>query len=228
MSRRYGRSRFDFLTSREFSEEEILNRIKRWVNMLWSNDRLARTVVDIESEQAYIEQMRQRYVFPDYLSLVGSPSESDFNESGELKSRRKAELMLIGTFDWQGFLISRPVSTQDDQFPDDGWFVALEAHTNELSFENFFFPFNKIKKQRLERYLVSQTRELKNAHRVAFKDGNVFNCHPDNFEIRGQGGRPMLCVYCRKKTTKDMSVRIKVQGSYDRYCLTCVEKIADS
>ncbi len=62
---------------------------------------------------------------------------------------------------------------------------------------------------------------------VELIDGNVYNCHPDNLRIKEKRGRPMICVDCGRRTTKETSERIKVGDRYQRHCHQCLREWAD-
>lgn len=87
--------------SDEFDEDEIndedliLDEISLQVQSLWFRYPWWKHVRDVASQWQYIQPMRTKYVFPDYLSLVGEPTERDFTDRGGLTTKRQAELLLI-------------------------------------------------------------------------------------------------------------------------------------
>ncbi len=111
----------------DLTEEQILDDIMRQINYYWSRKRWCLHVRDVESERKYIQAMRAKYVFPDYLSLVGEPSEDDFDERSWLRVKRQAELLLIGAFTWQGHTIARhpAVYRASDRYGDSHWLPRM-------------------------------------------------------------------------------------------------------
>ncbi len=100
---------------------------------IWQAKQLPDNIHDVTAEKQFIEIMRLKYVYPDYADLVGPPAESDFVEvtcrdgtvQWKLTFERKADLLLLGTFDWKGMYIAR-MHTRHPSIPK-GWVVFLDA-----------------------------------------------------------------------------------------------------
>ena len=59
----------DWEDDEELTEEEILYEIKHQVSHYWFRHRWSWHVRDVASERKYIQAMRAKYVYPDYLTL---------------------------------------------------------------------------------------------------------------------------------------------------------------
>jgi len=103
---------------------------------LWDAARhveLEENVWSVDTEQQYIGEMQQaQYVYPEYGVLVGPPSEKDFVDYGKdmgprgwwIEDERKADLLLLGVFEWKGLYIAR-AHCQTDKDPS-GWLVCTD------------------------------------------------------------------------------------------------------
>lgn len=220
---------------------------RRFLDHLWMRWKVkgyGRVIQDEASHERFVQAMRKKYVYPDYLDLVG-PVQPDHHvpgyepatkvrsgrgEMGCLTRFRQAELLLVGAHLWQNLWIGtheavfgydpiwpRPRWTSDDR----GWYVALDyrpPRRKGLAFEAFVTPFRSLKVMRLEQYLASKSRKLSSTEAVRVKNGNVYDCRPDNLESYSVIGRPMLCKGCGRTIGRDQSVRIKIGGTTQRYC----------
>lgn len=54
-------------------EEFILDEIRGQIRWLWHGRPWCNHVRNVDSQWKYIQAMRAKYVFPDYLTLVGEP-----------------------------------------------------------------------------------------------------------------------------------------------------------
>lgn len=72
----------------------------------WEAKGLAKSIWNGDVQEHWINARRKKYVFPDYLDLVGSPKIEHYAADGELTLERKARLLLIGVFRWRGLLIT--------------------------------------------------------------------------------------------------------------------------
>jgi len=226
--------------------------IGRAIESIWQIKKLPDNIGDIKAEQTFIEVMRLKYIYPDYADLVGPPLEEDFTEGfcrkirkpiATLTAERKADLLLLGAFEWNGFYIAKPPSGYD--IPK-GWWVCLEPNfvlkaglgaqrrSNQYDwYDRYrikFEPFLDHTAACLADYLVACDSELGNRsprskhQRIRFADNNPYNCLPDNLKIVEKRGRKMRCQLCGKETTKEESKVLRDRGKKLRYCLDCLQR----
>ena len=206
------------------------------------------SVTSIETEQQYINNRQLKYIYPEYGQLVGPPSKDDFYEYCvnkqdrpvcNLNREREADLLLLGVFEWKGLYIAKAYRRHDDD--PRGWLVCTDPDyvpkdilgaksIGPYRYQLAFTPFHGVRSQWLHEYLYDCDVELGNreAQRknqyVTFKDGNPYNCLPDNLILaqkRGRG-RPMLCQSCGEETTREDSMVISERSRKARYCLDCL------
>lgn len=230
---------------------------RRFLHLLirrWKAKGYGRIIQDEASHQRFVQAMRKKYVYPDYLDLVGPVQpEHHFSgyeptvrvrswsgEMGCLTELRQAELLLMGAHLWRNLWIGTheaffgydpiyfdPRWTTDDR----GWYVALDYSPvlrKRLTLEEFITPFRQSQVMRLEHYLVSRSRKLSCTEAVRARNGNVYDCRPENLEVYSVIGRPMVCKGCGRRIGRDRSVRLKVDGTTQRYCyeyLAWIEKM---
>lgn len=143
----------------DLEEAYILDEIAAQIHRLWYGRPWCKHVRDVERQWKYIQAMRAKYVFPDYLALDGEPTEHDFTEHCTLTTKRQAELLLLGAYNWQGYTIARHPAVfgferrfgSGHWMPSQrGWYATTDPIPNKLSFKNFFKPFAHLTRQRLE------------------------------------------------------------------------------
>jgi len=216
------------------------------VNDIWSTELGSQFLgVGIDEQNAIIEYGRRKYVYPDFAQLVGPPNEDHIDaDINRLTVERQSELLLLGVFEWNGLYVAR-------SYNGEGWFVCkdpdyepvdvlglgyldedgryTQVQTERHAYQ-VFMPFYGVKKQWLHDYLIECDIELgtrpprKKYQVVQFKDGNPYNCLPDNLELAGSRGRKMICQACGRQTTADESIVISRQGQKDRVCSGCLRK----
>lgn len=220
-------------------EQTYLRIVCRLVDRLWSRKwrtnkwRWRRPVADDGFHHAYIEACRSKYKFPDYLELLGPPRPEHYDGSGELTVQRKAELLLIGVFDWRGLRVARHHAlfgykadwTWSDKPPytreQKGWYVPIalkRANPKTPKIRDYFAPLRNYRCERLEKHLTRSEKYKE----VIFRDGNRYNCHPANLEVVSTRGRRKQCVRCERRVTERTSRRMKYEGSTARFCLQCL------
>lgn len=226
--------------------------ISKKIRHKWDRSRLAHAIRDVDAERIFIEIMRLRYPYPDYAEIVGAPSESDFEDftlhdgSTErgLTIQRKADLLLLGVFEWNGTYITKH---HDPHRGEQGWLVFTSQRYKPKNWLGCHFldyrglslqPKRRFKKVRFWPFLNEETDWLHNAlidaaieldngrarnkfQRVRFKDGNSYNCLPDNMELFETRGRRMHCRLCGRRTTADDSIVFSGKGRKVRACLEC-------
>lgn len=213
-----------------YTEEEIAGQIIRSVEAMWRRMRGHQDILDDESQSHFIRAKRRAYPFPDYLALVGPPSPEDYEAPGQLTLARKAQLLLIGTFHWQGLTLGthRSVFGSDYygepmwQADDRGWYVALEEVKPPFTYEGFFTPMRDVECEPLSHYLFRQSGELTVEQGILYRNTNPYDNHPDNLATYSLRGRPMRCLSCQHRVLPKDSKRFKVGGSYRRYCFRCL------
>lgn len=234
------------MKSEEWREQRARFLVHLYVR--WGIKGYGRIIQDEATHQRFVEAMREKYVFPNYLDLVGPvrPEHHDKSfkpdgrarswqaEQGCLTNIRRAELLLLGAHSWQGmwigtheaFLGYRPEENPywfEPRWTSEsrGWYVALDyrpPRRKRLTLEEFVTPFRSSQVMRLEHYLVSQSRQLSATEAIRFRNGNAFDCRPENLEVYSLVGRPMRCKGCGQRIGRDRSVRIKLDGTTQRYC----------
>ena len=171
-----------------YDELDEVQAIANMVNRLWSNDRWLNKVVDDEGQRNLITARRATIRHPDYLDLVGLPPESDYDAEGNLTMSRKAGLLLIGLFKWQGLWIARP-AIEGGRWrwvqPGDRnhWYVATGALPDEMPLNEqvFYAPLRFYPSCRLAEYVYEQSHgPLKPSHGVLHLDHNPGNCEASN------------------------------------------------
>lgn len=226
--------------------------IAKKIRHKWDEGRLAHAIRDVEAERTFIEIMRLRYPYPDYSELVGEPSDSDFEDvtlrdgSTErgLTIERKADLLLVGVFEWKGTYIT---NYHDHRTGEKGWFVFISRRYKPKNwlgchFLNYdglsrvpdrrfkevrFWPFLNEEMNWLHNVLIDAALELSGRskrnkfQRVRFKDGNPYNCLPDNMDLFETRGRRMRCGLCGRRTTANDSIVFSGKGRKIRTCLDC-------
>ena len=85
-----------------FSEPVAYAIASRWKDKRWSKH-----IRDDNAQLKLIRARCQQYVYPDYQELVGLPKPKHYTADGELTLERKAQLLLIGVFEWRGLLIAK-------------------------------------------------------------------------------------------------------------------------
>lgn len=229
---------FDDRTLRHALNEETYSHVVcRLVRDLWWRKwrgwYSSRFVARDGYHQLYIEACRSKFVFPDYLDLVGEPEPAHYADNGQLTEQRMSELLLIGVFDWQGLRIARHQAVfgfnpyRDwDMEPrytnvEKGWYVPVARKRPDpktLTVRDYFSPLRNYRCERLE-YVISGGSKYSE---VEFRDGNPYNCRPDNLNVFRTRGRPMRCVRCEQRVTKRTSRRFNFSGSSTRWCLNCL------
>lgn len=222
------------------TEEEAFRGIEDDVDRIWRSKWWSEDIRDDESQRGLIKAMQQKYIYPDYLELVGPPGPDDYRSDGCLTTSRKAELLLIGTFNWQGLTIAKHPSVFGYVFDrwemsrspcwrvdDKGWYVCHEDLPSELTYDGFLTPFKDRPVQKLGDYLVNQVEPLKDLHGTIPIDGNVYNCQQDNLRVINLRGRPMRCKGCERRVAKEYSRLIRFDGVRERYCHACIEQMAN-
>lgn len=223
-------------------------RFQEHLYVRWRVKGYGRILQDEASHRRFVEAMAQKYVFPNYLDLVG-PVQPDHHvktyepdgrarswhaEQGCLTEFRQAELLLLGAHRWQdlwigtheAFLGYRPEENPFRFAPswaseDRGWYVALgyrPPRRKRLTLEEFVTPFRSLPVARLERHLIARSRQLASTEAIRFRNGNVYDCRPENLEVYSLVGRPMRCQGCGQRIAPDRSVRIRLGGTTQRYC----------
>jgi hypothetical protein len=238
----------------EMDLDELNSNVDRIIFELASNRNLYIKIYSVEDEQRYIARKRLKYVYPDYVDLVGPPSEEDFDEDGgylsnesgrRLSDVRAVDLLLVGVFEWKGLYIAR--MNRGDPSAPPGWQVCLDPDYrpvdvlgvrrvgNKGNNRPALNPFYRVRTQWLHDYLFDCDVELGNRvakeknQYVSFKGGNPYNCLPDNLVLaeKRRRGRRMLCQSCGKETTKEDSMVIREGTQKPRYCLACLRWITD-
>jgi len=213
-----------------YAEGYVARRIVRTVEGMWQRMRGHQDIVDDESQAHFIRAKRRAYPFPDYLALVGPPSPEDYASPGELTLARKAQLLLLGTFYWQGLTLGthRSVFGYDRygyaawSADDKGWYVAQEEFTPRFTYEGFFSPMLDVKSEPLSHYLFAQNHTLKAGQGVLYRNTNPYDNRPDNLATYSLKGRPMRCLSCQQRVHPKDSERFKVGNSYRRHCFRCL------
>jgi hypothetical protein len=175
-----------------FSEPVAYAIASRWKDKRWSKH-----IRDDNAQLSLIRARCQKYVYPDYQELVGPPKPEHYTADRELTVERKAQLLLIGVFEWNGLLIAK----NDHAYTDDrkGWMVVVDPAyepTRELKLysddgKDYFDPFYSYKSSPLIEHLYSD--QLGNSQELwpcVDKDKNPYDCSPNNVVI----------VRTRKKT----------------------------
>ena len=223
---------------------------------LWDAARhaeLSEYVWSVDTELQYIGEMQAtKYIYPEYGRLVGAPLEQDFIDYGKdmgsrgwwITDERKADLLWLGAFEWNGLYIARAycqsdkdqrgwlVCTDPDYVPED---VLGARSMGPYRYQLAFTPFHGVRSQWLHDYLFDCDVELGNRvareknQQVAFRDGNPYNCLPDNLVLaeKRRRGRPMLCQSCGQETTKEDSMVVREGTQKPRYCLACLRWMTD-
>ena len=226
-----------FAEDEEETEDEAFESIASDVDRIWRSKWWSKNIRDDESQWGLITAMQKKYVYPDYLDLVGPPDPDDYRAEGHLTTSRKAELLLIGTFNWRDLTIAKHPSVfgyQHDYFSmtprwgvdDKGWYVCQEKLPEELSYDGFFTPFEGRAVQKLGDYLANQNEPLKDRHGTLPIDGNVYNCRLENLRLINLRGRPMRCKGCERRVLPEYSRIIRFDGVRERYCRDCMERMA--
>lgn len=231
------------------------NLIAEKIDAIWHAKRLPNTVADVASEQTFIEVLRVKYLYPDYAELVGPAAESDFTDVArrngtvrrQLTLDRKADLLLLGVFEWKGMYITQALAwdpdvstgwlvfTEPEYRPDD-WLGAyyrdysrgLSKTPSHRSDAVTFRPYLNHEAAWLHDYLFDCDSELgyraprTKFQRVRFQDNNPYNCLPDNLALIEKRGRRMLCKGCGIKTTPEESMVISGKDRKLRLCLQCL------
>lgn len=235
---KYDFSDFDEETLRHPLNEETYSRVVcRLVRDLWwrkwrsvSGSRL---VSKDGYHQLYIEACRSKFVFPDFLDLVGEAKPEHYDESGHLTEQRISDLLLVGVFDWHGLRLGRHQAVfgfnpwrmwgMDSRYTNaqKGWYVPVERRRPDpkiLTVRDYFSPLRNYRCERLE-YVITGAKRYSE---IGFRDGNPYNCSPDNLNVFKTRGRPMRCARCEQRVTKRMSIRFNFSGSSTRWCLSCL------
>lgn len=230
------------MRSDDWGEEQ--RRFLRLLIKRWKAKGYGRIIQDKASHELFVQAMRKKYVYPDFLDLAG-PVQPEHHDSGYeptervrswrgqlgcLTELRQAELLLMGAHRWQDLWIGtheaffgydsiwlEPRWSTDDR----GWYVALDyqpIRRKRLTLEEFITPFRSSQVMRLERYLVSRSRKLLRTEAVRVMNGNVYDCRPENLEVYSAVGRPMVCKGCGRGIGRDRSVTLKIGGTTQRYC----------
>ena len=218
---------------------DLLDRIAQRISRKWELKVNARAVLDDEAQRAFIKIRRVKYVYPDYCELVTPPKQEDYelHEDGSVKgltTARKAELLLLGHFKWQGWLLAKShpygwvaISPADycapqplpRRHPD--YFDEIEG------LANYTDPFRSCKGRQVLSYLVAANEhglDVGKSQEIVHANGNPYDNSAGNLIIKNIG-RPMLCKECRKETTAELSRLIKVGGSRCRFCFICLQRI---
>lgn len=161
----------------------------------WKDKRWPKHIRDDNAQLKLIRARCQQYVYPDYQELVGLPKPEHYTADGELTLERKAQLLLIGSFQWNGLFIAK----NDQAYTEDkkGWMVVVDSAyepTQELKLyskhcEDYFDPFYSYKSSPLIEKLYND--QLGNSQKLwPCVDKNPYDCSPNN----------MVIVRTRKKT----------------------------
>lgn len=244
----------------EINDLELANSlIAEKIDAIWHARRLPMNIANVANEQTFIEVLRVKFVYPDYADLVGPPTESDFIDvtrrngtvQQQLTLERKADLLLLGVFEWKGMCITRPhtldpdastgwlVFTEPNYQPDD-WLGAyyrdgrgLDKTPSHHSDTVTFRPYLNHETSWLHDYLIDCDSELGHRpprtkfQRVRFQDKNPYNCLPDNLVLVENRGRRMLCKGCGTDTTSENSMVISGRGKKLRFCLRCIRNLQE-
>ena len=218
---------------KSYTEQEVADQVIRSVDSMWSSIRGHEEIVDDESQSHFIRAKRRKYRFPDYLGLVGSPSPEDYESPGKLTLVRKAQLLLLGTFNWQGLILGTHQSVfgrdcfGEPAWRNDakGWYVAMEPVEPPFTYDGFFHPMQGIKCQPLSHFLFKQSHELSTEQGILHRNTNPYDCHPDNLATYSKKGRPMRCLGCQQRVHPRDSERFKIGSSYRRYCFRCLRSM---
>lgn len=234
--------------------EGVVNRIEKIVSkkasdkidMLWrmlttNKTTLRDSVYDLESEFKFIEAVAKQFSFPNYQLLVSEPSPKNWvHEEGKayLKTERKAELLLIGEFEWNGLIIakSKPLGLSDSK----GWLVNLDQdYKPNTSYKKLcqykfyyrsrkvmptdsdcrFIPFKKnTHVMPLVSYLYHEKITQLGKDRAVFIDFNHYNLSGKNIEFKSSKGRRMRCSRCKREVVDKNSTIIAKQ----RVCGECL------
>lgn len=225
------------------SNDDAMSYLMREARRLGITD----TVDSTQREQEYIAHLEQTlYVYPSFSDLVGPPADIDFLEVDPrypdkrwLTSERIADLLLVGAFLWNGMYIAR--TERRNTGAPDGWLVCLDPDfeptyalgamsTGSYVDNTEFLPFKGVKTGWLHDHLYDCGVELgyhparQPNEKVTFRDGNPFNCRPDNLVLakKPSVGRPMRCKACGEITTREDSAVVREGWDKVRYCLTCL------
>lgn len=232
----------------EMEVEDINSNISYVINSSWFNNRYSSFITDVESEEHYIQAMREKYVYPDLVDVIGHASDEDFfKRSSYLKSKpiqdltveRKADLMLFGVFEWNNLFIAKAYKT-DEKAPR-GWQICVDPEyvprnvlgARYLEGRTFrdqmvFMPFHGFKSSWLSEFLLECDAELGNRQpkgkyqRIKYLDGNPYNCLPENLALVEKRGRRMECYSCGKQVTVATSRVIRDGPTKFRYCRRCL------
>lgn len=234
--------------------KDVENNMSEKIEVLWG--RLTKThrwgfkfIDSIEDEIGFHREANEHLVFPEYKDLVSKPSEHCWETDNhkyrmigkkELSQSRKAELLLIGEFEWNGLLIakSKPLGIEDNT----GWLVNLDHSYIPASDYNdlwtttieqrdinekldwitsgFFKPFiNSCHTMPLANFLYREKLEKPENMRAIYLDFNQYNLEENNIDFVSNKGAVMKCSRCKTPvSTKNSKVIAK-----ERACLECLE-----
>jgi len=212
-------------------EKELFRHFLRW---RWSRSKYSRLIDDHATHALLTETLRKKYVCPDYLELVGvARPEHLLNPGGSVAKLRQAELLLVGAHRYRGLWIGTHEAVAGyhmDTWGDfsrrwtrqsQGWYVATDyrpPRRGARTFESLVSPFRNCNVVRLEEFLVRQVRPLATQERVRCANGNSYDCRPENLEVYSIVGRPMRCKGCGESISAEHSVRVRIDGTTQRYC----------
>ena len=220
----------------EETETGTYYRIARSVSSIWSGKKWAGQITNDDQQWKLIQILREKYVYPDYLDLVGPPSPDDYVPDMELTVGRMTELLLIGTFEWQGLTIAKHPSVYGYDLwgvpnwtvDQEGWYVAGEpVSNNAFGYYQLFEPFKGLRCHKLADHIAGDGKPLPERHGAIPINGKRYDLRPENLRVINLRGRPMRCKRCGQRVTPEHSRRIKIDGSYRRYCYFCIETMAD-
>lgn len=232
----------------EFEIEETNNNINYAVYNSWKRNKWSSYIIDVESEEKYIEAMQKKYVYPDLVDVIGHAATEDFVETidyfssrqiRDLTTERKADLMLFGVFEWNNLFIAKAYKT-DEKAPR-GWQICVDPDyiprnvlgPRYIAGRTFrdqlvFMPFHGFKTEWLSEFLLECDIEIGNRQpkakfqRLKYIDGNPYNCLPENLALVENRGRRMVCSSCGKPVTVGTSRVIRDGPAKFRYCRSCL------
>lgn len=220
------------------------------IENIWMSKQFPENVSNVDEENQMINIIGMKYVYPNYVDLVGGASEEDFefgycrhlrSEGNRLTIERKSELLLLGAFRWNGLCIAKYYDPDKEYDLSKGWLVSKDPknipsnmigakYSNDIRYSNICFsPLEEEKTQWLHELLIDSDAELGNRplrkkfQRIRFKDGNPYNCLPDNLVVREARGRKMKCQGCGEETWSDQSLVIRDGKEKLRYCFSCLK-----
>lgn len=225
----------------------ILSEAAQWaVTRRWKYSRRGRIFDSLADPDAHFHFFDQKYVHPSFSDLVGPTLPAHRGPDGQITLERKAQLLLIGVLAWSGFyLAKRRVRNEADPH---GWYAVtqydltrpLELYCDHWSYrgkpvedpkpsfscleEHYFDPFASLRPTPLERILSSCPPD----QRVAFLDGNPYDCRTENLILLPKRGRPMRCRNCNQEVFDGHHFAVGIRQNMTlRLCARCRARISE-